>query len=78
MDGRLIDAGDTSLFVLQRGDGPLPLFVLHGGPGLDHTMFAHHLDDLGRTCRLLFVDLRAQGPIPPGSSRNLDPRADGG
>lgn len=35
--------------------------MLHGGPGLDHTMFGAHLDDLGTLCRLLFVDLRSQG-----------------
>lgn len=61
MDGRLVDVGDTSLFVMERGDGSLPLFVLHGGPGLDHTMFGHHLDGLSGACRLLFVDLRSQG-----------------
>ena len=46
----------------------MPLFVLHGGPGLDHTMFGDYLDALGDTCRLLFVDLRSQGrsdPAPP-------------
>jgi proline iminopeptidase len=66
--GRLVQAGDTRLFVLERGDGPLPLFVLHGGPGCDHTMFGHHLDGLGALCRLLFVDQRSQGrsdPAPP-------------
>lgn len=68
MGGRLVEAGDTRLFVLERGDGPLPLFVLHGGPGLDHTMFGAHLDGLTDTCRLLFVDQRSQGrsdPAPP-------------
>lgn len=68
MSGRLVEAGDTRLFVLERGDGPLPLFVLHGGPGLDHTMFGDHLDRLSGDCRLLFVDQRAQGrsdPAPP-------------
>jgi proline iminopeptidase len=68
MPGALVEAGDTALFVLERGDGSLPLFVLHGGPGLDHTMFGHHLDALTDVCRLLFVDLRAQGrsaPSPP-------------
>jgi proline iminopeptidase len=66
--GRLVEAGDTRLFVLERGDGPLPLFVLHGGPGMDHTMFGTHLDALADTCRLLFVDQRSQGrsdPAPP-------------
>ncbi len=70
MDGRLVDAGDTALFVLERGEGPMPLFVLHGGPGLDHTMFGHHLDGLSDVCRLLFVDQRSQGrsrPADPGT-----------
>jgi proline iminopeptidase len=68
VDGRLVAAGDTRLFVRERGDGPLPLFVLHGGPGLDHTMFGRHLDGLADTCRLLLVDQRSQGrsdPAPP-------------
>lgn len=68
MTGRLVDAGDTRLFVEDRGDGPLPLFVLHGGPGLDHTQFAGHLDGLTGSCRLLLVDQRSQGrsdPAPP-------------
>ncbi|HTP22673.1 MAG TPA: alpha/beta fold hydrolase [Solirubrobacteraceae bacterium] len=68
MGGRLVQAGDTKLFVLERGDGPLPLFVLHGGPGMDHTMFGSHLDGLSDSCRLLFVDQRSQGrsdPAPP-------------
>ena len=68
MSGRLVEAGDTRLFVLERGDGPLPLFVLHGGPGMDHTMFGAHLDRLMGDCRLLFVDQRSQGrsdPAPP-------------
>jgi proline iminopeptidase len=65
--GALIDVGDAALFVLERGDGPLPLFVLHGGPGLDHTMFGRHLDALTDVCRLLFVDLRAQGRSSPAA-----------
>jgi proline-specific peptidase len=65
VDGRLVEAGDTRLFVLERGNGPLPVFVLHGGPGLDHTMFGEHLDGLSGVCRLLFVDLRSQGRSEP-------------
>jgi proline iminopeptidase len=61
MDGGLVQADDTQLYVAERGSGPIPLFVLHGGPGLDHTMFGAHLDGLGTRCRLLFVDLRSQG-----------------
>lgn len=61
----LVDIGDTALYVLERGDGDVPLFVLHGGPGLDHTVFGRHLDGLSDVCRLLFVDLRAQGRSAP-------------
>jgi proline iminopeptidase len=61
---KLVDIGDTQLFVDQRGDG-LPLFVLHGGPGLDHTMFGDLLDPLTDACRLLLVDQRGQGRSGP-------------
>jgi pimeloyl-ACP methyl ester carboxylesterase len=64
----LVDVGDTRLHVEERGAGDLALIVLHGGPGLDHTMFGTWLDPLGDTCRLLLVDERAQGrsePAPP-------------
>lgn len=66
----LVDVGDTRLHVTERGKGELALFVLHGGPGLDHTMFGSHLDALGDRCRLLLVDERATGrsePAPPGT-----------
>lgn len=56
----LVPVGDTELFVEERGSG-LPLLVLHGGPGLDHTMFGDKLDPLGDACRLLLVDQRGQG-----------------
>lgn len=60
--GRLVGVGDTRLFVVERGDAArLPLFVLHGGPGLDHTEFADALDPLTDTVRLVLVDGRAQG-----------------
>jgi proline iminopeptidase len=35
--------------------------VLHGGPGLDHSMFRPYLDPLGDEFRLLYVDERGQG-----------------
>ena len=64
----LVDVGDIRLHVTERGTGDLALFVLHGGPGLDHTMFGSYLDALGDRCRLLLVDERATGrsdPAPP-------------
>lgn len=55
---RLADGG--SLFVEELGSG-FALIVLHGGPGMDHTMFRPYLDPLGEDFRLLYVDQRGQG-----------------
>jgi proline iminopeptidase len=62
--GRLVEVADTSLYVEERGDpSAFPLLVFHGGPGLDHTMFADYLDPLTETgrYRLVLVDERACG-----------------
>jgi proline iminopeptidase len=59
-EGRLVDIGDTELFIVERGRGH-PLILLHGGPGLDHHMFGDYLDALGDVCRLILVDQRANG-----------------
>jgi proline iminopeptidase len=64
----LVDVGDTRLHVEERGAGDTALIALHGGPGLDHTMFGAWLDPEGDEYRLLLVDERAQGrsdPAPP-------------
>lgn len=60
-DGRLVAIDDTSLWVVTRGDGPIPLIVLHGGPGLDHHEFDDYLDPLTDRCTLHLVDMRHQG-----------------
>jgi proline iminopeptidase len=57
----LVDVGDMRLHVEERGAGDLALIALHGGPGLDHTMFGRWLDPEGDEYRLLLVDERAQG-----------------
>ncbi|HMC37675.1 MAG TPA: alpha/beta fold hydrolase [Actinomycetota bacterium] len=65
--GERVSVGDTDLFVAEAGlpDG-YPMFVLHGGPGLDHHTFGDYLDALGaRGYRLLFVDQRGQGASGP-------------
>jgi proline iminopeptidase len=69
LDGRvmLVDVGDTRLHVTERGSGGLALFVLHGGPGLDHTMFGSYLDALGDVVTLLLVDERATGRSEPSA-----------
>ena len=55
-----VNIGDTRLHVVERGEG-YPLFLVHGGPGLDHHMFGDYLDPLADRFRLILVDLRANG-----------------
>ena len=59
-EGYHVDIGDTRLYVVERGQG-YPLFLVHGGPGLDHHMFGDYLDPLTDQFRLILVDLRANG-----------------
>jgi proline iminopeptidase len=59
-EGRFVPVGDTRLWVLEVGDG-YPLFLLHGGPGLDHTQFRPWMDPLADRFRLVYVDQRSQG-----------------
>src|SRR6266566_856981 len=56
-----------NLNVEEVGRG-FPMIVLHGGPGLDHSMFRPYLDPLGDEYRLLYVDERGQG-----RSQRVDP-----
>lgn len=45
-------------------DGPVDkpvMFVHHGGPGCDHTLFRPFLDDLAEVAQLIFVDHRGTG-----------------
>jgi proline iminopeptidase len=63
-DGRHVSIHDTRLFVVERGQG-YPLFVLHGGPGLDHHIFGDYLDPLADRYRLILVDQRSQGRSHP-------------
>jgi proline iminopeptidase len=59
----------ASIFVLPVGaESNYPLFVIHGGPGLDHTEMSPWLDSLSDTFRLLYIDLRGQG-----RSQRVDP-----
>jgi len=53
-------ADGYNLNVEEVGNG-FPLIVLHGGPGLDHSMFRPYLDALGDEYRLLHIDERGQG-----------------
>jgi proline iminopeptidase len=66
MDVRLRDG--VSVHVEELGEG-FPVIVLHGGPGLDLSMFRPYLDPLGDDFRLLYVDERGQG-----RSERVDPQ----
>lgn len=61
-------ADGVSLNVEELGEG-LPVIVLHGGPGIDHSMFRPYLDPLAEGFRLLYVDGRGQG-----RSERVDPK----
>jgi proline iminopeptidase len=65
VDVRLADG--VSLWIEELGAG-FPVFVLHGGPGLDHQHFRPWLDPLAEEFRLLYVDQRGQG-----RSQRVDP-----
>ena len=67
MDVRLADG--VSLWIEEVGAG-FPVFVLHGGPGLDHQHFRPWLDPLADEFRILYVDERGQG-----RSERVDPAA---
>ncbi|MCU1675136.1 MAG: hypothetical protein JWN77_3249 [Frankiales bacterium] len=69
-NGRLVPAHDTHLYIVERGpEEALPVLLLHGGPGLDHTSFGDYVDGLGDRYRLVLIDGRNQGR----SDRDTDP-----
>lgn len=48
-------------FFCQRHGRGVPILVIHGGPGLDHSYFRPWLDGLGNEAELIYVDLRGNG-----------------
>ena len=57
----LVTLGDGYRMAIEEVGAGLPLIVLHGGPGMDHTGFRPYLDPLGEDFRVLYVDERGQG-----------------
>ena len=53
-------AGGANIFFKTLGKG-LPLLLLHGGPGADHSDFLPHLQPLARKFQLVLVDQRGSG-----------------
>ncbi len=58
-----IAVNGTRLFTEVVGEG-IPVVVVHGGPGLDHTYLLPQLARLGRGFQLIFYDQRAAGKSP--------------
>ena len=55
---RLING--TQIFCKSIGTG-IPLVILHGGPGLDHSYFLPQMEKLADTYELIFFDQRGCG-----------------
>lgn len=78
-----VHVNDVALFVDVDGakltpDGPTmrerpTVLLLHGGPGLDHSMFKPDLGVLAEVAQLVYVDLRGNGrsQVGPPAAWNL-------
>jgi proline iminopeptidase len=70
-----VSLDDAQLFYEVVGDGPEPIVVVHGGPGLDHAYLRPGLDVLAGPGTLIYYDQRGVGrsvvDLVPGAV-NLD------
>ena len=64
-----IEGAGARIYFKTLGRG-VPLLVLHGGPGADHSDFLPALQPLARGCQLVFIDERGSGR----SERLKDPK----
>ena len=72
-----VSVGDIELHVREEGAGR-PLVLLHGGPGLDGSVFFPQIAALAADgVRLLAIDHRANGRSDDGDPDALDGAADG-
>lgn len=55
-----LTVGDSFIFYQRYGRG-VPVLVMHGGPGVDHTYFRPYLDALGNVAELIYFDHRGSG-----------------
>ena len=60
MTARHASVNEAELFFERFGKG-VPILVMHGGLGLDHTYFRSWLDKLGEHAELIFYDHRGNG-----------------
>lgn len=66
--GNWVTVDGRKLHFLDRGTGK-PVFVLHGGPGMEFAYFLPYLDGLEGHARLIYVDQPGHGlseRFPPG------------
>ncbi len=61
------DIYGTKLYYKTIGEGE-PILIVHGGPGLEHSYFLPHFNELAKKHKLIFFDLRAHGK----SDTNMD------
>ena len=76
----LIEVNNCALFVDIVGsglvaEGPLMVerpvvFLLHGGPGMDHTTMKPDFNPLAEVAQLVYYDHRGQGRSDPDKSEN--------
>jgi len=64
-----IDDGGVRIYHKSLGNG-VPLLLLHGGPGADHSDFLPALKPLAKCCQLILIDERGSGR----SERLANPR----
>ncbi len=68
----LAKVNGTELFYTVQGSGR-PIFIMHGGLGVDHTVFRPWLDPLGDRYQLIFYDHRGNGRSErPASLADVD------
>lgn len=62
--GRLVDVGDTQLWIETEGTGE-PLLLLGGGPASSHLVFHPYFSELADQFQLIYVDYRGRGRSAP-------------
>src|SRR3984957_1622990 len=65
----VVDGSGARIYYKTLGSG-VPLLLLHGGPGADHSDFLPALQPMARRCQLVLIDERGSGR----SERLKDPK----